>query len=130
MPAERDTDVKWGRKIHRNQLPLMGFDSAIPWFESRRPSDECASVASNVLKRQSCYKAAMTRDQVKEILDRVLNWPPERQADVVHVVELMEEQDHSTLRLTGEQLAEVRWRRAKKNPKYVSLADARKRFRG
>ena len=46
------------------------------------------------------------------------------------VIELMEEQDHSTLRLTDEQLAEVRRRRAKKNPKYVSLADARKRFRG
>ena len=72
----------------------------------------------------------MTRDQVKEILDRVLSWPPERQADVVHVVELMEEQDHSTLRLTDEQLAEVRRRRAKKNPRYVSLAEARKRFRG
>lgn len=42
----------------------------------------------------------------------------------------MEEQDHSALRLTDEQLAEVRRRRAKKNPKYVSLADARKRFRG
>jgi hypothetical protein len=72
----------------------------------------------------------MTRDQVKAILDRVLTWPAERQADVAHVVEIMEEQDHSTLRLTDEQLAEVRRRRAKKNPKYVSLADARKRFRG
>jgi hypothetical protein len=72
----------------------------------------------------------MTRDQVKEILDRVLSWPPERQADLAHVVELMEEQDHSTLRLTDEQLAEVRRRRAKTNPRYVTLAKARKRFRG
>lgn len=39
----------------------------------------------------------MTREQVKEILDRVLSWPPERQADVVHVVEIMEEQDKSGL---------------------------------
>jgi hypothetical protein len=72
----------------------------------------------------------MTKNRVKEILDRVLSWPPERQADVAHVVELMEEQDHSTLRLTDEQLAEVRRRRAKKNPRYVSLAEARKPFRG
>jgi len=71
----------------------------------------------------------MTKDQVKQALDRVLTWPPERQADVVHVVEIMEEQDHSTLRLTDEQLAEVRRRRAKKNPNYVSLTEARKRFR-
>jgi len=71
----------------------------------------------------------MTKDQVKQVLDRVLTWPPERQADVVHVVEIMEEQDNSTLQLTDEQLAEVRRRRAKKNPNYVSLAEARKRFR-
>jgi hypothetical protein len=71
----------------------------------------------------------MTKEQVKRILDRVLTWPPERQADVAHMVEIMEEQDNSTLRLTDEQLAEVRRRRAKKNPKYVSLAEARKRFR-
>jgi hypothetical protein len=70
----------------------------------------------------------MTKDQVKEILDRVLSWPPERQADVAHVVQLMEAQDKSELRLSDEQLAEVRRRRAKKNPKYILLADARRRF--
>jgi hypothetical protein len=41
----------------------------------------------------------------------------------------MEAQDASPHRLTDEQLAEVRRRRAKKAPKYVSLAEARKRFR-
>ena len=71
----------------------------------------------------------MTKDQIKEILERVLTWPPQRQADVAHVVELMEAQDASTLRLTDEQLAEVRRRRAKRNPRYVTLAQARKRFR-
>jgi len=70
----------------------------------------------------------MTKEQVKQILDRVLTWPPERQADVAHMVEIMEEQDNSTLRLSDEQLAEVRRRREKKNPKYVSIAEARKRF--
>jgi hypothetical protein len=72
----------------------------------------------------------MTRDQVKAILDRVLSWPPERQADVAEAVTVMEEQDKSELRLTDEQLAELRRRRAKKNPIYVTLAEARKRFRG
>lgn len=71
----------------------------------------------------------MTKDQVKQALDRVLGWPPDRQADVVHVVELMEQQDNGALRLTDEQLAEVRRRRAKENPNYVSLAEARKRLR-
>jgi len=70
----------------------------------------------------------MTKDQVKEILDRVLTWPPERQADIAHAVELMEQQDKSELQLTDEQLAEVRRRRAKKSPQYVSLAEARRRF--
>ena len=70
----------------------------------------------------------MTKDQVKEILDRVLTWPPERQADIAHAVELMEAQDNSEMRLTDEQLAEIRRRRAKQNPSYVSLTDARRRF--
>ena len=70
----------------------------------------------------------MTKEQVKEILDRVLTWSPERQADVAHVVEVMEAQNQSGLRLSDEQLAEVRRRRAKTNPEYVSLPDARRRF--
>ncbi len=70
----------------------------------------------------------MTRDQVKEILDRVLSWPAERQADVAHVVELMEEQDNSTLRLSDEQLAEVRRRRAEQNPKTITLAELNERL--
>jgi hypothetical protein len=71
----------------------------------------------------------MTKDQVKRLLDRVLTWPPERQADVARVVELMEEQDNSTLRLTDEQAAEVRRRLAEKNPKTVTLAEFNERLR-
>ena len=40
-----------------------------------------------------------------------------------------QQQDKSELRLTDEQLAEVRRRRAKQNPSYVPIAEARKRFR-
>jgi hypothetical protein len=75
-----------------------------------------------------CYNAGMTRDQVKEILDRVLSWPPERQADVAHMVELMEEQDQTTLRLTDEQVAEVKRRLADPSPKFVTLDEVRERF--
>ncbi len=57
------------------------------------------------------------------MLDRVLTWPPERQADVAHVVELMEEQDKIDLRLTPEQAAEVRRRLAEKNPRNLTLAE-------
>ena len=49
----------------------------------------------------------MTKDHIKEVLDRVLTWPPERQADIVHVVEMMEEQFGSELHLTDEQAAGV-----------------------
>jgi hypothetical protein len=71
----------------------------------------------------------MTRDQVKEILDRVLTWPAERQADVAHVVEIMEEQDRSDLRLSEEQAAEVRRRLAEKNPKAITLAEFNEHLR-
>jgi len=70
----------------------------------------------------------MTKEQVKEILDRVLTWAPERQSDAAEVLALMEEQDRSRCRLTDEQAAEVRRRLAKKNPTYVPLDEARARF--
>jgi hypothetical protein len=70
----------------------------------------------------------MTKDQVKEILERVLTWPPERQTDAAEVLALMEEQDKSSYQLTDEQAAEVRRRFAKENPKYVSLSEVRADF--
>jgi hypothetical protein len=54
----------------------------------------------------------MTKNQVKEILDRVLTWPPERQEDAVRLLSVMEEQNASSYRLTDEQVAEVERRRA------------------
>jgi hypothetical protein len=71
----------------------------------------------------------MTKDQVKEILDRVLTWPAERQADVAHVVEIMEEQDRSDLRLSEEQAAEVRRRLAETNRKTIPAEEVFKRYR-
>jgi len=49
----------------------------------------------------------MTRDQVKKILDRVLEWPPQRQEDAARILREMEEQDASPYRLTDDQVAEV-----------------------
>jgi hypothetical protein len=71
----------------------------------------------------------MTKEQVKAILDRVLTWPADRQADVARVVELMEEQDNSALQLSDEQLAEVRRRRAEEKPRRVTLAEFNERLR-
>jgi hypothetical protein len=71
----------------------------------------------------------MTKEQVKEILDRVQTWPTERQADVAEVVKLMEAQDRSGLRLTDEQAAEVRRRRAQANPNTMTLAEFNTRVR-
>ncbi len=59
----------------------------------------------------------------------MLIWPPERQADVAHVVELMEEQDNSTVRLSDEQAAEVRRRLTDENAKTVTLGDFNERLR-
>jgi hypothetical protein len=35
----------------------------------------------------------MTKDQVKEVLDRVLTWPPERQEDAVQLLLVLEAQE-------------------------------------
>jgi hypothetical protein len=71
----------------------------------------------------------MTKDQVKQILDRVRTWPAERQADLAHVAELMEAQDKSGLQLSDDQLAEVRRRRAEESPKSITLAEFNERLR-
>jgi hypothetical protein len=54
----------------------------------------------------------MTKEQVKEILDRVLTWPTKRQEDAARVLTEMEEQDASPYHLTDEQAEEVGRRRA------------------
>jgi hypothetical protein len=71
----------------------------------------------------------MTRDQMKAILDRVLTWPPERQADVAHVVSIMEEQDKSELRLSDVQAAEVRRRLANPSKETIPADEVFKRYR-
>jgi hypothetical protein len=71
----------------------------------------------------------MKMDQIAAVLERVRTWPAERQEDAARLLLEMEAQDASPYRLTDEQLTELRRRRAKPDPKYVSLADARKRFR-
>ena len=65
----------------------------------------------------------MTREQVKELLDRVLTWPAERQADLAEVARIMEQQDKSTLQLTEEQAEEVRRRLAETHPETLTLAE-------
>ena len=72
--------------------------------------------------------ADMAKD-TKTVLDRVLTWPPERQEDAVRMLTAMEEQDHSTLRLSDEQAAEVRRRLNEKNPKVLTHAEFNKRIR-
>ena len=71
----------------------------------------------------------MTKDQVKEILDRVLTWPPERQEDAAEILMTLEAQHKSGYHLSDEQLAELRRRRAEKNPKTLTLAELDERLR-
>jgi len=71
----------------------------------------------------------MTNREVKEVLDRVLTWPKERQKDAATILKSMEKQDKSPLRLTDEQAAEVRRRLREKNPKTIPAAEVFKRLR-
>jgi hypothetical protein len=61
--------------------------------------------------------------KLKEVIERVQTWPEERQEDAAKVLLEMEAQDESTYQLSDEQLAEVRRRRAEKNPKTLTLAE-------
>jgi hypothetical protein len=71
----------------------------------------------------------MTKEQVKEVLDRVLTWPPERQQDAVRVIESLERQNSDALRLSEEQAEEVRRRVANPSPDKIPAEDVFKRLR-
>jgi hypothetical protein len=71
----------------------------------------------------------MTKDQVNAVLDRILTWPPQRQEDVAEFLMSIEAQDNSDYRLSDEQLAELRRRRADTNPKTLTLAEFDERLR-
>jgi hypothetical protein len=71
----------------------------------------------------------MTKDQVKAVLDRVLTWPPERQEDVAEFLLSVEAQDNSDYRLSDEQIAELRRRRAETNPKTLTPTEFDERLR-
>jgi hypothetical protein len=70
----------------------------------------------------------MTKNQVSEVLERVRAWPQQRQEEAARILIEIETHDACRFRLSDDQLAEVRRRRANRNPVQVSLADARKRF--
>jgi len=63
----------------------------------------------------------MTKEQVKQILDRVLTWPPERQERAARMLSEMELQDTSPYGLTDEQVKEVEQRR-------IAFAEGRERY--
>ena len=71
----------------------------------------------------------MKREEVKEILERVLTWPPARQEAAVEILMSIEAQDKSGYRLTDEQLTELRRRRAEQNAETLSLQEFDERLR-
>lgn len=71
----------------------------------------------------------MSKEQVKDILDRVLTWPIERQEDAAKILMLMESQDDSGYRLAEEQVEEVKRRLADPNPKRLTLEEFNERLR-
>ena len=71
----------------------------------------------------------MTKEQVKAVLDRVLDWPEERQEDVAEVLRLIEQHDNSPYRLSEDQAAEVRRRLADKEAPSLTLTELDMRLR-
>ena len=71
----------------------------------------------------------MTNDEVKAILDRVLNWPRQRQQDAAELLLLIEEHDKSSYQLSDEQAMELRERLADEDAPSLTLAELDKRLR-
>ena len=49
----------------------------------------------------------MTQDEVKEVLDRVLTWPPERQQDAAQLLLVLEAQEGECYHPTEDELAAI-----------------------
>lgn len=49
----------------------------------------------------------MTRNQIKAVLDRVLSWPPERQAEAAMMLELMEAEAREAYQPSDEERAAI-----------------------
>jgi hypothetical protein len=78
--------------------------------------------------------AQNTKNALREVLARLESWPEERQQDAVQVLLEMERQDETGVRLTAEQIPEVRRiRRAVRSGRGVfatdqEMAELRKSF--
>jgi hypothetical protein len=70
----------------------------------------------------------MTKEQIKAVLDRVQNWPLERQEDAAKILTEMEAQDASPYHLSDEQAEEVRRRLADPDRKVLTLDEANARL--
>jgi len=71
---------------------------------------------------------AMVSKVLSKVLERVYDWPAERQEAAAEVLLAIEEQERTNYRLSDEQVAEVERRRAKLNRKFVSLKEVRAYF--
>ena len=70
----------------------------------------------------------MTTKALKEAIERVQQWPEERQEDAAKILLDMEAQDTSAYGLTDDQVAEVKLHLADPNPRFLTLAEVRVRF--
>jgi anaerobic selenocysteine-containing dehydrogenase len=71
----------------------------------------------------------MTEDQIQAVLDRVRNWPRERQEDAAEMLMLIEEQDASPYQLTDGQAVEVERRRGDKSRELLTRVEFDERLR-
>jgi hypothetical protein len=72
--------------------------------------------------------SGMTKEDVKDALERVLTWPRERQEHAVRVLREMEEQYASSYRLTDDQVEEVERRLADDDVNSLTLDEVRLRL--
>src|SRR5882757_4153596 len=92
-PALLQPDIppNTGTILRRQAGGITGRPSGCPSIR-KAPSDICS---------------AMTKDQVKEVLDRVLTWPPERQEDAAQLLLALEAQEGEFYHPDDDELAAI-----------------------
>ena len=73
----------------------------------------------------------MTKDDVKQALDRVLTWPADRQAEVIDFIEALDTQDgEGAYTLSDEDAAEVQRRLNENDPETMTFEEWSEHLRG
>lgn len=114
-----EDNIRFGSKASRKVSSVAGA----------RPNWPVNTLNNRRYPSHVWYTDERMTNALEEAIEKLRELPEERQNALAEALMAVAESDLQPYRLTDEQVAEVRRRRANPDRKFVSLAEARKRLR-